>query len=87
MAKQKPKSGCKRTTIKFKTKRGKTIEFAGKSGPACGPRPKPKTGHLNPFKKTLAAASRSCSRKNLKGSKFRNCVSTQFTELSPARLR
>ncbi len=80
-------AGCKRTTIKFKTKRGKTIEFAGRSGASCGPRAKPKTGHLNPFKKTLATASRACSRKNLKGQKFRNCVSTQFTEHSPARLR
>lgn len=54
------KSGCRRTTIKFKTKRGKVIEFAGKAGKDCGPRPKPKTGHLRPYKKEFARQAKVC---------------------------
>lgn len=65
---------CKRGTIKFTTKRGKTIEFQGRAGQSCGPRPKPKTSHLKPYQRQFATAARACSRKKLKGRAFLNCV-------------
>lgn len=72
---RKTRSGCKRTTIRFKTKRGKVVSFSGKSGPACGPRPKPKTGHLRPWKQVMAKAAPQCARKHGGGTKaFRKCV-------------
>jgi len=69
-------AGCARKTIRFKTKRGKVIQFSGHSGKACGPRPKPKTGHLKVYQNALASASRSCKRKNLKRGAFLNCVAS-----------
>jgi hypothetical protein len=66
--------GCKRTTIRFKTKRGKVIQFAGKSGAGCGPRPKPKTGHLRHYKIALGRAARACKGKTRRA--FLNCVAS-----------
>lgn len=76
MAKKKRSKACVKKTIRFKTKRGKVISFTGKQGASCGPRPKPKTGHLNVYKRALANAARSCKRKNLSRGAFLNCVSS-----------
>lgn len=78
-------TSCKRTTIKFKTKRGKPIQFAGRSGPGCGPRPKPKTSHLRVYQTALAAASRSCARKNLSRGPFLNCVASAMPRVRAPR--
>jgi hypothetical protein len=76
MAKRKRSTkACHRTTIKFKTKRGKTIAFSGKTGAGCGPRPKPKTGHLRHFKAAFKAAAKHCKGKP-RGA-FLNCMKTQ----------
>ena len=75
MARKKP-AGCKRTTIRFKTKRGKTIQFSGRSGASCGPRKKPSTAHLRHYKTAMARAARHC--KGKPGQAFRNCVATQM---------
>jgi hypothetical protein len=69
-------STCKRGTIKFTTKRGKTIEFKGRAGKSCGPRPKPKTSHLKPYQRVFAQAARSCGRKKLSRGAFLNCVAS-----------
>ena len=58
------------------TKRGKTIEFSGRSGTSCGPRKKPSTAHLRHFKVAMARAARHC--KGKPGQAFRNCVATQM---------
>lgn len=65
---------CTRKKITFKTKRGKTISFSGRQGAGCGPRPKPKTGHLSVFKKAMASAARSCKGKPRRA--FLNCVAS-----------
>lgn len=67
-------AGCKRQKITIKKKSGKVIRtFMGRKGKACGPRPKPKTGHLRRYKETMATAARRC-KGNSRG-KFLNCVS------------
>lgn len=76
MARRKKAAGCKRTTIKFKTKRGKTVSFSGKSGNGCGPRPKPSTSHLRHFKSAMKTAAKHCKGKPRRA--FLNCVSTQL---------
>lgn len=68
--------GCKRTTIRFKTKRGKVVQFAGKTGAGCGPRPKPKTGHLRHYKAAMKTAAKYCKGKPRRA--FLNCVATQL---------
>lgn len=78
-------TSCTRTTIKFKTKRGRPIEFGGRKGPGCGPRPKPKTGHLRVYQTALAAASRSCKRKNLPRKSFLNCVASAMPRVRAPR--
>ncbi len=69
-------STCKRGTIKFTTKRGKVIEFTGRGGKTCGPRPKPKTGHLRHYKTVFRAAAKHC--KGRSRGAFLNCMSTQM---------
>jgi hypothetical protein len=77
MAKKKKLSKtCVKKTIRFKTKRGKTISFEGKQGASCGPRPKPKTGHLRHFKNQFKAAAKHCKGKP-RGA-FLNCMSSQM---------
>lgn len=66
--------GCKRGTIKFKTKRGKVIQFAGRVGSDCGPRKKPSTAHLKHYKSALARASKACKGKPRRA--FLNCVAS-----------
>lgn len=52
---------CVRKTIKIKRKSGKVVaEFMGRTGPGCGPRPKPSTRHLGRYKKSFAAQARAC---------------------------
>ena len=63
---------CRIGTVKFKTKRGKVIAFRGKSGPGCGPRPKPSTRHLAPYKQIFGRVSKAC--KGAVGKDFRSCV-------------
>ena len=50
--------GCKVGTVKFKTRRGRTIEFHGKHGPSCGPRRFRRTAWNN----KIAAAGRACKK-------------------------
>lgn len=64
MAKRKRSSkACTSKTIRFKTKRGKTISFKGHSGAGCGPRPKPKTGHLRAYKSEFKRQAKACKGK------------------------
>ncbi len=67
---------CTAKTIRFQTKRGKTISFKGHEGAGCGPRPKPKTGHLRHYKSALKTAAKHCKGKSRRA--FLNCVSTQM---------
>jgi hypothetical protein len=70
-------AGCTRKKIIIKNKRGKTVaEFMGRSGASCGPRPKPKTGHLRAWKARMKDAAKHC--KGRPRQAFLNCVSTQF---------
>lgn len=83
MASRKSKS-CKKTTIHFKTRRGKTISFVGKQGASCGPRPKPKTGHLKAYKTAFKSAVRACKGKSHKRSgkhgksAFNKCIAAKL---------
>ena len=76
MARKKKPAGCKRRTIRFKTKRGKVIQFSGRSGASCGPRPKPSTAHLRHYKSAMRAAAKHCKGKPKQA--FRNCIATQM---------
>lgn len=81
-------AGCVRKKIVIKRKSGKIVkEFMGRTGAACGPRPKPKTAHLRVFQQAMASASRSCKRKNLSRGAFLNCVATQMPRSTPPRAR
>lgn len=73
-------TGCKSGTVRFKTRRGKVISFKGKQGPACGPRRKPSTAHLRPFKSMMRKASKSCAGKSLKP--FRACVRVKMKQFA-----
>jgi hypothetical protein len=73
MAKLAP--GCKRQKITIKGKRGKVVAtFMGRKGKACGPRPKPKTGHLRHYKSAMKEIARSCKGKS-RGA-FLNCMAS-----------
>jgi hypothetical protein len=54
-----PKTGCKSGIVRFRSKRGKIIEFKGKQGPACGPRRKP-TPPPKRFRDAFARQARAC---------------------------
>jgi len=54
-----PKTGCKGGIVRFKTKRGKVIEFKGKQGPSCGPRRKP-TPPPKHFRVEFGRQAKSC---------------------------
>ena len=69
---------CRSGTIHFRTRRGKTVTFTGHHGKGCGPRPKPKTGHLKVWKEAMARAARHCKRQHLHAHAFRNCIATQI---------
>lgn len=75
---------CKRGTIRFKTKRGKTIQFMGRKGSDCGPRKKPSTGHLREFKSAMKSAAPGCKRK-AKGSVavYRRCIGNAIKSATP----
>jgi hypothetical protein len=75
---------CHAGTVRFKTKRGKVVSFKGHTGAGCGPRPKPRTGHLSVYKKGLARAARACKGKSLHA--FRNCVASNMPR-HPRRAR
>ena len=62
---------CKRAKIAFTTKRGKKIEFMGKAGKSCGPRPKPKAPPMR-YRKHFAAQARSCAGSSRAG--FLKCM-------------
>lgn len=64
--KKSSKRGCSVGTISFRTKRGKRIEFRGRSGTSCGPRKKPSTRHLAVFKKAFKAAAKKCHQSSRK---------------------
>lgn len=67
---------CKAGLVRFKTKRGKTVSFKGHVGSDCGPRPKPSTRHLAPYKAAMRRAAKGC--KGRHGQAFRNCISTEM---------
>lgn len=70
-------AGCTRKKIVIKNKRGKVIkEFMGRVGKSCGPRPKPKTGHLRAYKEYMGEAAKACKGKP-RGA-FLNCVSSMW---------
>jgi hypothetical protein len=75
---------CSTGIVRFKTRRGKVVEFKGKSGPSCGPRPKPKTGHLRAFKSAFAKAARACKHASHKRSgkhgksAFNRCIGAKL---------
>lgn len=54
-----PKTGCKGGVVRFKTKRGKVIEFRGNQGPSCGPRRKP-TPPPKRYRDEFARQARAC---------------------------
>lgn len=64
---------CTRGTVSFTTKRGKTVSFQGRMGETCGPRPKPKTGHLGPYKREFARQAKACKGRSRAG--FLKCMS------------
>jgi len=65
---------CKRTTIKFKTKRGRTVAFTGHEGSGCAPRKKPSTRHLAPWKAVMKKASPQCAKSFKPGKQRQRCV-------------
>lgn len=65
---------CRTGVVRFKTKRGKVVQFRGKTGPGCGPRKRPSTRHLAPYKSALRAAAKSC--KGLSRREFQSCVAS-----------
>lgn len=69
-------ASCRAGVVRFKTKRGKVVQFRGKTGPGCAPRKKPSTRHLAPYKRKLAAAARACKGKS--GGAFRKCVAARM---------
>lgn len=69
-------ASCRAGIVRFKTKRGKVVQFRGKTGAGCAPRKKPSTRHLAKYKSALAKASRSCRGKH--GSAFRKCVAARM---------
>lgn len=67
-------SKCVRKKITIKSKRGKVIaQFVGRQGPGCGPRKKPSTAHLRPFKSEFARQARAC--KGRSRGAFLKCMS------------
>jgi len=71
--KKRRSTGCTRKKISIKTRKG-LVTFVGRQGPDCGPRPKPKTGHLRPWKNAMKDAGPQCARvsKNIRA--YRKCV-------------
>jgi hypothetical protein len=67
-----PKTGCKGGIVRFKTKRGKVIEFKGKQGPSCGPRRKP-TPPPKRYRDEFARQAKACKGKS-RGA-FMSCMS------------
>jgi hypothetical protein len=76
---------CKKETVDFVTKRGKTVTFRGRHGTNCPPRvitkeqAKKMTKHLKPYKEVFAEASEHCARRHKPGRgptgrAFRKCV-------------
>lgn len=74
---------CKAGIVRFKTKRGKTIQFRGHTGSDCGPRPKPKTGHLSEFKKAMKAAAPGCKRRAKGAKAYRHCIGNAIKSATP----
>lgn len=65
-------ASCRAGIIRIRTRRGKVVQFKGKTGPGCAPRKKPSTRHLAPYKRKMANAARSC--KGLSKRQFQACV-------------
>lgn len=75
---------CKAGIVRFKTKRGKTVQFKGHHGSDCGPRPKPKTGHLNEYKRAMKAAAPGCKRRAKGNAKvYRHCIGNALKSARP----
>lgn len=65
------RGGCKKTAISFTTKHGKTIEFRGNAGKACGARRKP-TPPPKRYRDAFARQARAC--KGTSHGKFITCM-------------
>lgn len=74
---------CKAGIVRFETKRGKTIQFHGHKGSDCGPRPKPKTGHLREFKAAMKAAAPGCKRRAKGAAQYRRCIGNAIKSATP----
>lgn len=71
-------SGCTRKKIVIKRKSGKVVaSFMGRQGSGCGPRPKPKTGHLRHWKIAMKESARAC--KGKPRGQFLRCVASSMT--------
>jgi len=77
-------AGCKVSTVRFSTKRGKVITFRGHKGGSCGPRPKPSTGHLRKYKAVMKAEAPGCKRR-ARGSAavYRRCIGNAIKSATP----
>jgi hypothetical protein len=67
------RGACAVKTVRFKTKYG-VRQFRARSGSGCGPRRKPSTAHLAPYKRRMRAAAKSC--KGLKKRQFESCIAS-----------
>lgn len=74
---------CRVGTVRFKTKRGKVVSFHGHHGSDCGPRPKPKTGHLREFKAAMKSAAPGCKRKAKSAAQYRHCIGNAIKSATP----
>ena len=68
------RAGCRVGMIRIRTRRGKIVQFRGKTGPGCAPRKKPSTRHLKVYQRMMASAARSC--KGLSKKQFESCVAS-----------
>jgi len=69
-------ASCRTGIIRIRTRRGKVVQFRGKTGPGCAPRKKPSTRHLAPYKRAMASAAKSC--KGLSKHQFQSCVASEI---------
>lgn len=70
---------CVRKRIVIKKGRKVVADFMGHTGSGCGPRPKPKTGHLREAKALMKKAAPQCARVHKPFTKpYGNCIRQAF---------
>lgn len=77
---------CRSGIITFRTSRGRVVSFKGRHGASCGPRKKPSTRHLAPYKKAFATASRKCFKANRNPRGARACIATAMHQAKRVRV-